>query len=142
MTAFGQDKKTITTEKIPIEVEYAFQKQFPNIIAKWSTTYEGDDDELLNFVGKFEINSIKNAAMYFTDGQFKALETSLVKSELPIIVQKYMKENYPKNRITETSKTIDNTEKVIYEVGIIRDGAFYDLVFNADGNFIQMLQKD
>lgn len=49
LTAFGQDKKTITTEKIPIEVEYAFQKQFPNIIAKWSTTYEGDDDELLSF---------------------------------------------------------------------------------------------
>ena len=141
LTAFGQDNKT-TAEKIPIEVEFAFQKQFPNTTAKWSTTYEGDDDEQLIFVGKFEINTIKNAAMYFKDGQFKALETSLVKSELPILVQKYLNENYPKNTISEASKTIDNTEKVIYEVGMMREGAFYDLVFDADGNFIQMIQKD
>lgn len=142
LTAFGQDSKTLTTEKIPIEVEFAFQKQFPNTIVKWSTTYEGDDEEQLIFIGKFEINAIKNAALYYKNGQFKALETSLISNELPIAIKKYMKKNYPKIPITEASKTIDNNAKIIYEVGIMREGAFYDFVFNADGDFLQMLKKD
>ena len=142
LTAFGQDYKVVTTEKIPIEVEFAFQKQFPNTIAVWSTTYEGDDEDQLVYVGKFEINTVKNAAMFYKDGQFKALEISLIGNELPLAVNKYMKKNYPKTQINEASKTIDSNAKVIYEVGIIRDGVFYDLVFDADGDFLQMLRKD
>lgn len=142
LTALGQNYQTINSERIPIEVEFAFQKQFPNTTAIWSSTYQGNDQDQLVFIGKFQVNAVKNAAMYYKDGQFKALEISLISNELPRTVKKYLKKNYPKIPINEASKTIDYDGKVIYEVGIINNGAFYDLVFDSEGYFLQMIQKD
>lgn len=142
LTAFGQDNKTTTTVPIPAAVEFAFQNQFPNTIAEWSTTYEGEANDQRIYVGKFEINTVTNNAMYDIEGQFYALQTSLISNEVPATIRKYMKKNYPKNPINIASKTIDKTSKLIYEVGISRDGTFYDFVFDSNGNFIQMIQKD
>lgn len=142
MNAFAQDIKNVTLETIPAEVSLAFQNQFPNSTAEWRSNYQGNDDEQLVFIGTFKINSIQNAVIYDKEGIFQALETSITTSQLPISIQKYMSANYPKNPIRSVSKTINNKTKVIYEVGIIRGTLFYDLVFNGDGDFLQMVEKD
>lgn len=142
MTAFAQDIKKVTPETIPAEVSFAFQNQFPDSVAEWSSNYRGDDDHQLVFIGTFKINSIQNAAVYNKQGMFQALKTSITKNQLPISAQKYMNDNYPKNPIRSASKTIDNKTKVIYEVGIIKGTLFCDFVFNGNGNFLQIVERD
>lgn len=64
MIATGQSKTTFTKKReIPLEVEMAFQKQFPNSTADWKTTYMGDDLEENIFEGEFKIKGVKTTAM-------------------------------------------------------------------------------
>jgi hypothetical protein len=61
LVVFAQNKKTATKIRtIPLEVDTAFQKQFPNSTADWKTTYMGDDLEEKIFEGEFRIKGGQN----------------------------------------------------------------------------------
>jgi hypothetical protein len=138
---FGQTKKNSTKIiSIPIEVESAFQKQFPNTKADWKTTYMGDDFEKKIFEGECIINGVKATAMYTKEGFFKALQMDIEMNELPAAALTYMKTNFPNDTISEIWKTVDYHKETLYGVVISRKGQFYDYIFDGTGYYLHFVE--
>lgn len=63
-------------------------------------------------------------------------------NKLPIPAANYMKANYPNDIISEIWKTIDNNDLVHYGVVISRTNTFYDYIFDANGDFLRIVEED
>ena len=81
-------------------------------------------------------------AVYDNLGVLKAFELAIPVSKLPVAALNYLKKNYPKNAIREASVVVDYKNKTTYEVGIEKDSNFYDVVFDKDGGFNVIVQKN
>lgn len=151
--AFGQGKVKKEIE-VPIEVKTSFEKQYPNVNAIWNKEYRGNDDDQLRYEAKFSGNKGNNLAVYDNLGNLKAFEASIALNELPAITIDYLKKGYLFDKVTETVKVTDmdvhpdtNADLdlkyiITYEVGVMKNGTFYDLVFSDKGEFIRMVEKN
>ena len=136
-------KKTATKIRtIPLEVDTAFQKQFPNRTADWKITYMGDDLEEKIFEGEFRINGVKTTAMYTKEGLFKALQMDIEANEIPALALDYMKTNFPNDKVSEIWKTIDNTKLTLYGIVISKEDKFYDYIFDSSGDYLRFVEED
>jgi hypothetical protein len=127
----------------PEKVLYTFQKEYPGKIAVWTMKYVGDDNDEIRYEAKF--NSDKNAkalAVYDNLGVLKAYELQISLSQLPAKAQAYLKKNYPAKAIQEIAVVVDDNNKTTYEVGIQKDTKFYDVVFDKNGGFDVIVEKD
>jgi hypothetical protein len=133
-------KKVVTP---PEMVKVAFEKQYPNKIPVWSEEYVGDDNDEIRYEAKFNADTnTKALAVYDNLGTLKALETQISLSQLPPKAQAYLKKNYPANAIHEIAVVVDYKNKTTYEVIIEKKGQFYDVVFDKNGGFDVIIQKD
>lgn len=149
---FGQQKakKEIV---VPIEVKTAFKKQYPNTAATWTKEYRGENDEQLRYEAKFSGSKGNNLAVYDNLGNLMAFETSIAINDLPANTIDYLKKGYLFDKVTETVKVtdmdihpdpdadLDLKYMVTYEVGVMKNDIFYDLVFSDKGEFIRMVEK-
>ncbi|WP_333600963.1 hypothetical protein [Flavobacterium sp.] len=126
----------------PLEVEKAFQKEFPKITPTWRKEYRGEDDSELNYDADFVMNSIHMTAIYTALGVFKVLQYEVATSDVPAKAMRYLKKNYPQNKIIATTKVMDNSNKITYEIGIEINGKLSDAVFTKEGVFLEMVQKN
>jgi hypothetical protein len=139
----GQTEVKQTNEIVPpVAVTIAFQKEFPDRVPTWTKNYEGKDSDQLRYLGKFSTGSSVGLAVYDNNGVLKAYELAILQSELPKAALSYMKKNYPDQNIKEVAKLIDGDNVITYEVGIIKDKKFLDVVFDKKGVFLEATEKD
>lgn len=137
----GINKKEKVTP--PEKVQFTFQKEYPGKVAIWELRYLGDDNDEIRYEGKFKINQNQEAlAVYDNLGVLKAFELQILLSQLPQNAQTYLKKNYPPKAIKEIAVIVDDKNKTTYEVGIEKDSKFYDVVFDKNGGFDVIVEKD
>lgn len=135
----------ISSDKIvtpPEKVLFTFQKEYPNKIPVWGLEYVGDDNDEIRYEAKFNTNDGEALAVYDNLGVLKAFELAIPISKLPVAALNYLKKNYPKNAIREASVVVDYKNKTTYEVGVEKDSNFYDVVFDKNGGFNVIIQKN
>ena len=128
----GEKSKKIT---IPSAVKEAFGKDYPKSKVKWEME-DGD------YEAHLKINGSDASAIYDKKGHRKAVELTIATSELPLEVLEYVKKKYPTNKIVETAKTTDDKNAVTYEAAIGKNGKTFDLIFDANGKFIKIVEAD
>lgn len=127
----------------PEKVLYTFQKEYPGKIAVWTMKYVGDDDDEIRYEAKYITDKKANAlAVYDNLGVLKAYELQIPLSQLPPKAQLYLKNNYPANAIKEIAVVVNDKNKTTYEIGIQKDTKFYDVVFDKNGGFDVIIEKD
>ena len=132
-------------EKIspPEKVLFTFQKEFPNKVPVWSREYVGDDNDEVRYEAKFKTDTKTEAlAVYDNLGILKAYELQIPLSQLPPKAQAYLKKNYPAKAIREIAVVVDYKNKTTYEVGVEKDSRFYDVVFDKNGGFDVIIEKN
>jgi hypothetical protein len=133
-------KKEVTP---PEKVKFAFEKEYPNKIATWSLEYVGDDDDEIRYEAKFITETKTEAlAVYDNLGVLKAYELQIPLSKLPAKAQVYLKKTYPTAIIKEIAVVVTDKKKTTYEVGIKKDSKFYDVVFDQNGGFDVIIEKN
>ncbi|MFH7013585.1 PepSY-like domain-containing protein [Flavobacterium sp. FlaQc-52] len=133
-------KEVVTPPEV---VRFAFEKQYPNKTAVWAMEYVGDDNDEIRYEAKFNLTTkTKALAVYDNLGNLKATETQIPLSQLPPKAQAYLKQNYPAKAIREIAIVVDDKNKTTYEVGIEKKTKFYDVVFDKNGGFDVIIQKD
>jgi len=138
-TGVSPDKVVTPPEK----VVYTFQKEYPGKIPVWTMKYVGDDDDEIRYEAKYVTDTkAKALAVYDNLGVLKAYELQIPLSQLPAKAQNYLKKNYPAKAIKEIAVVVDYKNTTTYEVGIEKDSKFYDVVFDKNGGFDVLIQKD
>lgn len=133
-------KEVVTPPEV---VRFAFERQYPNKTALWAMEYVGDDNDEIRYEAKFNLTTkTKALAVYDNLGNLKATETQIPLSQLPPKAQAYLKQNYPAKAIREIAIVVDDKNKTTYEVGIEKKTKFYDVVFDKNGGFDVIIQKD
>ncbi|MEO5776414.1 MAG: hypothetical protein ABIQ27_05895 [Flavobacterium sp.] len=125
-----------------LEVEKAFQKDFPKIKPSWREEYTGDDKDELSFDADFTLNNTNMTAVYSFIGVFKVLEFEIKTADIPAKISSYMERNYPKNKIKKAAKVMRNNNNITFEIGITINEKWVDVVFNKECDFLKMVQKD
>lgn len=128
--AQGKDKKDV-----PKVVTDSFAKEYPNTKVDWDIEDDG-------FEAEFKLNGKDASADYDKNGNKLATEIEISEVEFPATALTYLKSTYPKSKIKETAKITDAKNVVTYEAEIKIDGKNTDLLFDASGNFIKMVQGD
>ena len=127
----------------PEKVLFTFQKEYPGKTAVWALKYVGDDDDEIRYEGKFRTKeNTESLAVYDIYGVLKAFETQIPLSQLPQRAQTYLNKNYSAKAIKEVAVVVDDKNKTTYEVGIEKISRFYDVVFDKNGGFDVMIEKD
>jgi hypothetical protein len=127
----------------PEKVLFTFQKEYPGKVPVWTAKYVGDDDDEIRYEAKYITDKkTKTLAVYDNLGVLKAYELQIPLSQLPQKAQAYLKKNYPANAVKEIAIVVDDANKTTYEVGIQKDTKFYDVVFDKNGGFDVIVEKD
>jgi hypothetical protein len=134
-TLFAQTETKEKKGSVPSVVSASFQKEFPNKKAKWGMEDGGYEAE-------FKLNGSDASAVYDRTGHRKELEIDIKITELPVSVLDYLKKNYPSNKIIEAAKITDDKNAVTYEAEIGKNGKTYDVIFDASGKFIKIVEGD
>jgi uncharacterized membrane protein YkoI len=135
VTLFAQTETKSKKVIVPANVKEVFAKEFSGKKSKWGME-DGD------YEAEFKINGSDASAVYDKKGHRKQLEVAIKKTELPSAVLDYLKKNYPTNKITETAKITDDKDVATYEAEIGKDGKSYDVLFDANGKFIKIVEGD
>lgn len=125
-----------------LQVIKAFEKDFPRIEPVWRKEYNGEDKDQLNYEADFTLKNSNMTAVYDALGVFKVLEVQIQDAEIPVKISRYMAKNYPKNTIRKAAKLMTNNNEVTYEIGITISDKWTDAIFNKEGDFLRMVQKE
>lgn len=137
----GTNMKKVVTP--PEKIRFAFEKEYPGKTAVWSEEYVGDDDDEVRYEAKFNTEKNEKAlAVYDNLGILKAFELQIPLKQLPLKAQTYLKQNYSPKAIKEIAIVVDDKSKTTYEVGVSKDSKFYDVVFDKNGGFDVIIEKN
>jgi hypothetical protein len=125
-----------------LQVTKAFEKDFPKIKPSWRIDYTGADRDQLSYYADFTVENTNMTAVYTAVGLFKVLEVEIKPADIPAKVNSYLAKNYPKNKINSAARVITNNNDITYEIGITIDDKWTDAIFNKEGDFLRMVQKD
>lgn len=137
----AQDENSKKAEP-PFEVQKAFEKDFPKATASWTIDYAGDNRDQLSYEGDFTQNKTEMTAVYDATGKLTVLEVGLKTNEIPAKISSYLAQNYPKNKINNAAKVTTNKTIITYEIGITINDRWTDAIFNKEGDFLRMVQKE
>ncbi|MFD1604689.1 hypothetical protein ACFSJW_14860 [Flavobacterium artemisiae] len=141
MAQEGTNMKKVVTP--PEKVKFAFEKEYPGKTPVWSEEYVGDDNDEIRYEAKYNVDQkTKATAIYDNLGVLKAYELQIPLSKLPQSAQIYLKKNYAAKAVKEIALVVDYKKTTTYEVGIQKDGKFYDVVFDKDGDFNVTIEKN
>ena len=124
-----------------IEVKIAFEKDFAKEIPEWTKDFGGEDFDQIRYKAKFKTNTSEGLAVYDNIGNLKAYEVSIQKKDIPANSINYLNKKYENFTISDASKVRNDKNEITYEVGIVRDRKFYDIVFDNNGYFLKIIQK-
>ncbi|MGU3375105.1 hypothetical protein [Chryseobacterium sp. M5A1_1a] len=125
--ALAQEKKE--SIKVPLAIEKAFQKNHPNVKAKW-------EKEGAKYEAGFKHNGSEISELYSSAGILEESERAIAVNQLPPLVSKYITQ-HQLGTIKEAAKITKVDGSILYEAEV-KSG---DALFDAKGNFVR-LQKD
>ena len=128
-SAQKQSKKIV----VPANVKSAFEKDYPKTKAQWGA-------ENADFEAEFSFNGKDASAVYDKNGHRKAFEIDIEMNQIPANALQYLKENYPKNKIVESAKITDDKNIVTFEAEIKKDKKSFDVLFDANGKFLKIVE--
>jgi hypothetical protein len=137
-TEVKSDKEVVP----PVAVTIAFQKEFTGKVPTWTKDYEGEDSDHIRYLAKFNTGTSVGLAVYDNNGMLKAYELAIARTKLPKAALSYIQKNYPDQTIREAARLIDGNNIITYEVGVVKDRKFLDLVFDKKGGFLEVTEKD
>lgn len=144
----------------PDNILKAFEKQYPQKKATWSMEYGQKEDDI-NFEAKFNVaKKTTGYALYDQRGVFKSYKELMSSTKLPKNAQVYLDTNYPvksnskaktkskskaKSKavaapVREVFNVVDAQGKTRYEVKTKKDNKTYNVIFDAEGNFVKTIQ--
>lgn len=126
----------------PAEVSAAFEKEFPKAKPVWSSEFTGEDSDEVRYEATFSRNNVRNMAAYDKLGNLKAVETEISLKQLPGNAFHYLRSNTYEKNIVELAQVTAADKSITYEVGVEKEGVFFDLVFDSRGNFVKRVEKD
>lgn len=135
ISSFAQTEKKSTKITIPTEVKDAFSKEFPGKKAKWEM-------ENGSYEAEFKMNKTNASAVYDAKGNRKELEIDIKISALQTSILDYVKKNYTTAKIIEAAKITNDKNEITYEAEIKKEGKSYDVLFDASGKFIKIVDAD
>jgi len=126
------------TTAVPASVQQAFQQKFPGVEPVWYRRYRGEFNQQLRFQGKFLVNNKTVLAVFNQNGGLMAMVVEMDPLQIPKKARKFMQNHYPYNSITQTAKItqIDNVDT--YELGMYLDNYYVIVIFDKNGNFVQL----
>lgn len=140
-STFGQEENEKQIE-IPIAVQNSFEKDFPSENPVWTKDFGGNNSDYLRFNANFKSKNIETLAVYDQLGNLKVVMVSIQINELPKRAVEYLKNEYKNFTITQAAKVRNDKNETKYEVGIIMGGEFYDAVFDNEGYFLTIINKN
>jgi hypothetical protein len=141
MAQEGTNMKKVVTP--PEKVKFTFEKEYPGKVPVWSEEYVGDDNDEIRYEAKYTVDSkTKATAIYDNLGILKAYELQIPLNKLPLAAQTYLKKNYAAKAVKEIALVVDYKKTTTYEVGVQKDGKFYDVLFDKDGDFNVIIEKN
>ena len=145
-SSFFMAQTGVTSNEVitPPEIVLAtFQKEYPNKVAVWTSEYFGEDNDEIRYEAKFNTDTNSKAlAIYDISGKLKAFVLEIPINQLPKDALIYLRKNYPEKSIRNASVVVDDKKQTTYEVGVEKNALFYDVVFDIDGKFDVIIQKD
>ena len=119
----------VKSTEVPAAVKTALMKKYPSATG---VTWEKEK-------GNFEANwggrsKEDNSVVFTPDGAFVEQVVAIPVSSLPAGIVAYVKDHYPRAKITEAGKVTDAQGKTSYEAEVKGK----DLVFDGNGNFIKV----
>ncbi|WP_293871161.1 hypothetical protein [Flavobacterium sp.] len=125
-----------------LEVKKAFEKDFPKITPIWRKEFDGNGNNQLSYEANFNLNDTNMTAVYSANGLFNVLQVEIKTADIPVRVSNYMAKNYPKNNIKKAAKLMTNSNKTTYEIAITINGKWVNAIFNKEGDFLEMFEKE
>ena len=119
---------------VPDAIKKAFLSDRPNTDAKW---YRSGD----NFEAVYKENKLEREVTYNAKGKIIATESELTESQIPASIKDYLGKNYNGQKITEAEME-ENEKGVFYDIELKIDGKETELVFDANGNFLETENED
>ena len=138
----AQTKENSKDVEPTLQVNKAFEKDFPKIKPNWRKEFGGDDNDELDYEANFNVNNTNMTAVYTVLGIFRVLEVEIKTADIPAKISSYLSKNYPKNTIKKVDKVITNSNKITYDIGITINEKWVDVVFDKECEFLKMIQKD
>ncbi|PNW27512.1 PepSY-like domain-containing protein [Formosa algae] len=122
---------TITTEKAPKKVTYAFELKFPKAKkVKWEK--ENDTE----WEVEFKMNKTEYSANFLEDGTWTETEHEVNKRDIPAIVKSSLLSNFPGFKIEE-AEISESKNGTVYEFEIEKDKEEIEVVIDVNGNIVK-----
>lgn len=126
-TGLLSSAQKLTKKDLPVKVQASFNRLYPKTSnVKW-------EKENADYEASFIFNSKKTSAVIDANGNLVEKEEEISITMMPKSAIGYFRKNYPKEKIKETSKIVDNKGVITYEISLKKT----DLLFDDKGNFIK-----
>lgn len=120
----------IQQKDIPVSVQSALQKQFPDAKnVKW-------EKEHGNYEAGFQSKGTKYSVLVNASGNIMETEVPVDINSFPAQSKQFILKKYPNQKIKETAKITDSKGVVTYEAEV--NGK--DLIFDTKGNFLKEIK--
>ena len=128
-TAFAQKMKEAD---VPAPVKAKMESLYPAVKSeKW-------EKEGANYEAEFDLNKSETSVLFDANGNVVETETAASMAEIPQTAKDYMTKNVPGAKVKETSKIVDASGKITWEIEANKK----DYIFDASGNFIKAVDGD
>jgi hypothetical protein len=132
--AAGAKSQKIKESDVPKPVISTFQNKFKGAkVEKWEKEKDG------NYEAEFDWNKVETSANFNAEGKLLETEQEISVTSLPKTVSDYVTKNYAGHKISEAAKITDSNGKTMYEAEVKKGKEEFDLIFDADGNFIKKI---
>jgi hypothetical protein len=104
----------------------AFQKNYSGVKGSW-------DKEGASYEVSFKKDGKTMSLLITATGSIQETETEIPVSDLPAVIQSYVKEHYKNEKIKEAARLVKGNGEVNYEAEVDDK----DVIFDANGKFIK-----
>ena len=126
IAVFSACGQKLPESQVPAATKTAFEKKYPGIKASW-------DKEGANYEVNFKQEGKDMSMVIDMNGTIVETETDIPVTDLPKVVQDYVKEHYPGAKIKEAAKIVKANGDINYEAEVNHK----DVVFDVNGKFIK-----
>lgn len=139
ITTMAQKTEKEDDEKqvdVPAIVKDAFAKDFPSVK---NVTWGAEDND---FEAEFKLNGVDCSANYNKAGHRLETETTIKDDQLPKEALDYINKNFSNYKLLEAAKITDDKNVVTYEAGLELNGKSIEVIFDANGKFLEKEEED
>ena len=121
---------------VPASVISTFNNQYPDAT---EVEWEQDND---GFEVEFEVNEIEREITYDRMGNIVESSIEVSENELPANTIAYLNQNYPGYRVDDADEETNGDGIAVFEVEIEHENKEIELLFDIEGNFIEIPKEE